>query len=184
MSQAELLQLEHAFNSEISEEEHLKIVSGKTAALISAACQTAGYLALKSDEEVKSLRDFGFNLGLGFQLLDDVLDYSGSTERFGKPKFADLEEGRVTLPLILALQNLPETKRNLCKKLLRSDPLSAEDKDTIYEFIRETNSIQETLERARKYSNLAIKALSQAFDHSTARDQLIGLAQELASRTQ
>src|SRR5205807_10071043 len=101
--EGEILALEQNGRSDLSIEDYFEIVGRKTAALFGACCRIPAYLVDLPDASAASLFDYGFNLGVCFQLIDDLLDFTSSTEVLGKPALSDLKEGKLTLPLLLAL---------------------------------------------------------------------------------
>src|SRR6185503_664164 len=105
MTEGELIQLTLLGNMRISEEQHLDIVRRKTAFLFSASCRIGGILRGASELEKLALADYGLNLGIAFQLIDDLLDFTSDVEKLGKPVLSDLREVKVTLPLIRLLKH-------------------------------------------------------------------------------
>lgn len=107
MTEGELIQLTLLGNMKITEEQHFDIVRRKTAFLFSASCRIGGILRGASELEKVALADYGLNLGIAFQLIDDLLDFTSDVEKLGKPVLSDLREGKVTLPLIRLLRHQP-----------------------------------------------------------------------------
>ena len=114
MTEAEVLQLQLLHDLAISEADYLKIVTGKTAALMSAACRAGALLANASEAVVEALAAFGLNLGIGFQLVDDALDYVAREDRLGKPVGKDFREGKITYPVIHVMRHAVPAD---CKRL-------------------------------------------------------------------
>lgn len=108
MTEGELIQLTLIGNTRITEEQHLEIVMRKTGYLFSASCRVGGIMHGASIEQRKALADYGLNLGIAFQLVDDLLDFTSNIEKLGKPVLSDLREGKVTLPLIRLLRSHPQ----------------------------------------------------------------------------
>ncbi|HKQ76745.1 MAG TPA: polyprenyl synthetase family protein [Blastocatellia bacterium] len=108
MTEGELIQLTLVRNMRITEEQHLEIVSRKTGYLFSASCHVGGILRGANDEERRALADYGLYLGIAFQLVDDLLDFTSDETKLGKPVLSDLREGKVTLPLIRLLRKYPQ----------------------------------------------------------------------------
>lgn len=108
MTEGELIQLTLIGNTRITEEQHLEIVTRKTAYLFSASCKVGGILRGGTPEQRRALADYGLNLGIAFQLVDDLLDFTSNVEKLGKPVLSDLREGKVTLPLIRLLRSQPQ----------------------------------------------------------------------------
>lgn len=117
LSQGELLQEQVIFRPDLSEEEYFRLIELKTSALISSACQIGGVVTGASAEEQACLREFGRLLGLVYQIVDDILDIAGSQDQLGKPVHADLEQGKVTLPLIAALAEATEEERDSTREI-------------------------------------------------------------------
>jgi len=113
MVEAEFLQLRNVQNMEISEEHYFQVLKGKTAALIAAACETGAILAGSTPKMQDALALFGANLGLSFQIIDDLLDYHGDPARTGKAVGNDFQEGKMTLPLIYAMRQSSGTRQAL-----------------------------------------------------------------------
>jgi octaprenyl-diphosphate synthase len=114
MAEAEVLQLQLLHDLSIAEADYLKIVRGKTAALMSAACRAGALLALAPETVAEALTGFGLNLGIGFQLVDDALDYVAREDRLGKPVGKDFREGKITFPVIHVMRHaVPADRRRL-----------------------------------------------------------------------
>src|SRR5262249_48668243 len=107
MTEGELIQLTLVGNTRITEEQHLEIVTRKTGYLFSASCRVGAIMRGASAEQRQALADYGLNLGIAFQLVDDLLDFTSNVEKLGKPVLSDLREGKVTLPLIRLLRSHP-----------------------------------------------------------------------------
>jgi octaprenyl-diphosphate synthase len=103
MTDGELIQLEKTSDISITEEEYLRIASGKTGALFSEACRIGGILGGVSEEQEEAIASYGMNVGIAFQMMDDILDYGADEGELGKKLGKDLEEGKITLPLICLL---------------------------------------------------------------------------------
>jgi octaprenyl-diphosphate synthase len=111
IAEGEVLQLSVAKNMETTEDDYLSVIRAKTAALFSAACEVGPIIAETSKAERNALRSYGINLGLAFQLIDDVLDYGGSASDLGKNVGDDFREGKITLPVVLAYRRGSEAER-------------------------------------------------------------------------
>jgi octaprenyl-diphosphate synthase len=108
MTEGELIQLTLIGNMRITEDQHLDIVSRKTGYLFSASCRVGGIMRGAHEEQRRALADYGLNLGIAFQLVDDLLDFTSDITKLGKPVLSDLREGKVTLPLIRLLKKHPQ----------------------------------------------------------------------------
>src|SRR5574341_2193971 len=121
MTEGEVLQLQLLRDLKISEADYLKIVTGKTAALMSAAARVGALVADAPGPAVEALAAFGLNLGIGFQLVDDALDYIAREERLGKPVGSDFREGKITFPVIHLMRTASQTDRAILEGLARED---------------------------------------------------------------
>src|SRR3954467_9787258 len=110
MTEGELLQLTLLGRTDTSEAQYFDVIARKTAYLFSACCEIGALLGRATAEQQARLRDYGMNLGIAFQLIDDLLDFTSSEDVLGKPAGADLIEGKISLPLILLLQRVPEMR--------------------------------------------------------------------------
>src|SRR5438309_8890644 len=113
MTEGELMQLTLLGRTDISEEQYFDVIARKTAYLFSACCEIGALLGGANLETQTMLRDYGMNLGIAFQLVDDLLDFTGNEEALGKPAGADLLEGKISLPLIFLLQGEPERRADV-----------------------------------------------------------------------
>jgi octaprenyl-diphosphate synthase len=120
LAQSEILQLLSCHNATIDEAYCLKIIRGKTGTLFSIAAEQAAILSHRSETDISAMANYGLHLGIAFQLVDDALDYSGSTVRLGKRQGDDLAEGKPTLPLIYALQHANAEQVQLIQKAISS----------------------------------------------------------------
>ncbi len=118
MSEGEVFQLMKCGDVKMTEEEYLTIIEKKTAVLISAACACGAILGSASEEQISALTQFGRNIGMAFQITDDTLDYMAKEKEFGKSIGKDLEEGKITLPLIYALKQCTAKERKIIKELI------------------------------------------------------------------
>jgi octaprenyl-diphosphate synthase len=158
MTEGELIQLTVLGNSHLSEGEYFDILRRKTAYLFSACCEIGAILGGAGLDQRAALRDFGLNLGIAFQLADDLLDFTSSTDELGKSVGADLIEGKLTLPLILLREADRNSKPILEDVMYRgSYPVGAQE--ILSERLRATGALEKTRERALDYAALAIKNL-------------------------
>src|SRR5215203_4983599 len=158
MTEGELIQLTMLGRSDISEDEYFDILRRKTAFLFSACCEIGAILGGASTEEQVALRDYGMNLGIAFQLADDVLDFIADEDVLGKAAGADLLEGKLTLPLILLVEKSPEFRKELEKIMLDGD-YSTVSREVLLEKLETVQTIEETRRRAYTYAEKARKNL-------------------------
>lgn len=138
-------------NFELSEKEYLEIIMKKTASLFGASCAIGGLLAKVNQEELHLISDFGSYLGLAFQITDDILDYLGDEKILGKPTFSDLNEGRITLPIIHSLSQNGHPCREKIIKLAQTRPLGEKERQEILIFLTETNSFNYSFDKAKEF---------------------------------
>jgi octaprenyl-diphosphate synthase len=180
LAQAEISQLVNCHNPELTEVECLNIIAGKTGVLFSIAAAQPAILAGCDDREVTAMTNYGLNLGIAFQLIDDALDYVGSIARIGKDKGDDLAEGKPTLPLIYALQQANKKQAQLIRKALTQG--NRKYLNEIIQIIEDTHAIPYTYAKAQRYITQSITDLKIIPD-SKYRDALIKLAEFVINRT-
>lgn len=161
MSESELFQLDFLWKPDISHENYEKIVYGKTAKLFEASLQAAGFLKQSPESLVCLLGEFGKNLGFVFQIADDCLDYSAQSDVLGKPVANDLLEGKVTLPLIYALETKNPNLNALVAKIIENGQASAEEKRKLIDFVHESGGLKQALQKAEDYAQLALDQLEK-----------------------
>jgi octaprenyl-diphosphate synthase len=181
MVEGELIQLTFNGNMEITEEQHLDISTRKTAFLFSACAQLGGILGPASQEEVELLRLYGLNLGLAFQLVDDVLDLTSDESTLGKPVGNDLKEGKLTLPLIYLMRDGEPRHRELVRNVLRENTADDKLRDEILNLVREYRTGERVLDKAREYAQQAIACL-QVFPDGDARSALMAIPRYIVQR--
>jgi octaprenyl-diphosphate synthase len=181
MIEGELYQLTKAGDATITEDEHLEIIRRKTAFLFSGCAEIGAALGGARPEQRAALRDYGFDLGIAFQIVDDVLDYMADAAALGKPLGGDLREGKVTLPIILLLRGRPEA-RYLIQAVIAEGEVTTEQWRIIQDLLRRHGAIDATFERAVTYAARAKQHLLGAFPASSERDGLIALADYVVSR--
>jgi octaprenyl-diphosphate synthase len=120
MTEGEVLQLSRSFDPDVSESTYMEVIGRKTASLLAAAAESGAILGGVTRAERRGVRDYGWELGLAFQLVDDALDYRSTGERLGKPALQDASEGKVTLPLLTALKRCSVGERDTIGSILKS----------------------------------------------------------------
>ncbi len=182
MIEGELYQLTKNGDAGISEDEHFDIMRRKTAYLFGGCAQIGGLLGKVSTEQEQALREYGFNLGITFQLVDDLLDFTGDAERVGKPVGSDLREGKVTLPLIhLQRQETDGAGSRIIREVIASRKVTDDQWRELLACLRDHASIDYAYRRAVEYADRAKKHL-YAFPPSPERDALIALPDYVLSR--
>lgn len=183
MSESELLQLEHVYDFNIDESTYIKILLGKTATLIGTACKCAGLLAGSTEGQLECLEDFGLKIGTAFQLIDDALDFLGEGQSLGKKSRIDLQEGKVTLPVILLRDFLQEDEKQTLKSLAVQGTFSVNEIEQIAFFVNKYGTAELTLQRAQDMTVAALEKLHSVFPPSPQRADLENLASFLSFRT-
>jgi heptaprenyl diphosphate synthase len=165
----ELLQLTSRRDYDQSLEEYHRKIARKTAALVETCCYCGAVVAHLDEAHTEALRQYGFLIGMAFQIADDVLDYTATAAELGKPVGADLRQGTVTLPLMLALRDSPVAPA--LRALLAKDELSDADCETVVHLVRESGAIERTEAQAHDFAQRA-RAQLAIFETSPARTTL------------
>jgi|TARA_R110002049_G_scaffold68113_2_gene176703 octaprenyl-diphosphate synthase len=173
IAEGEVFQLMNCKNPDVSEEAYFEVIKNKTAMLFQAASHSAAILAEADTETCETLKNFGLELGLAFQLVDDMLDYVGDADTMGKNIGDDLAEGKPTLPLIYAMKNGTETERKLIRKAIRSGDTS--QLDAVCSAVVNSGALKYTEDAAKKCYEKACHSLTQLPD-SVYKEALFGLA--------
>ena len=183
MIEAEFLQMQTAADKFLSEENYFDILRGKTGALIATACLSGGVYEQGADEEqLTALNLYGNGLGLAFQVVDDLLDYLGDSSKTGKAVGNDFVEGKMTLPLIHALNEAPEKEKNVLLDLLARPPEErAAHIDQARAFIEKYQGFSYSRDMAQTLVETAVEALD-IFPDSQAKDILMALSQYVLTR--
>ncbi|NTU60231.1 MAG: polyprenyl synthetase family protein [Deltaproteobacteria bacterium] len=181
MAEGEVLQLLKTCDLGISEDEYLQVVINKTAVLIAAACRIGGILGEVSEEKLEALQDFGMEVGIAFQLMDDCLDYVSDREQFGKAVGADLEEGKITLPLIHAMRRCTPEERARVEAVVEAETLEQDDLEAVLALLARYEGIEFTRDQARRRIETAKDRLS-VFPPSPEREALHTVADYVVSR--
>jgi octaprenyl-diphosphate synthase len=181
MSEGEVFQLMKCGDVKMTEEEYLTIIEKKTAVLISAACACGAILGSASEEQISALTQFGRNIGMAFQMTDDTLDYMAKEKEFGKSIGKDLEEGKITLPLIYALKKCTAKERKIIKELMVRKKASQKAVRQILGFIQKYNGIDYSLKCAENFISDA-KARLNLFPECVEINQLHAVAEYILSR--
>ncbi len=159
----------------ITEAQYLEIVEAKTAVLFGACCRIGAILGLASPEEEEALAAYGLNLGKTFQIIDDLLDFTGDARVLGKPTLSDLAEGRITLPLIRALGSDGRAGRQRIKALVGRKDVAADERRGLVDSLAAGGAFDYATVRAREFAEKALEAITR-FPDSEARETLIRLS--------
>jgi len=173
IAEGEVMQLAQTHNEALTEQHYFNIISAKTATLFSAAAQLAPILVDRPATEIAACGRFGYHLGIAFQLTDDALDYQSKQDDTGKTPLKDLQEGKLTLPLIYTLQQVNETDKEFLISMIKSH--DARQLDKVQRLITENDAIRTTYDAACKQSKCAVDALKE-LPQSVTYDSLVALA--------
>lgn len=160
IAEGEVMQLVAAKNLDTTEDEHFAVIKAKTAALFCAAAEVGPIVAGASKTDRAALRSFGMNLGLAFQLIDDALDYGGSTKDLGKNVGDDFREGKVTLPVILAYRRGTAAEREFWKQAIEDSKADDAGLEKAIGLMTRHGAIADTIGRARHFGEIARDALA------------------------
>ncbi len=181
MSEGEVFQLTKCGDVNMNQEDYLSIIEKKTAVLISASCAAGAILGGAQQDKVDALAKFGMNAGMAFQITDDVLDYMAKGKDFGKSIGKDLEEGKMTLPLIFTLSKSNEEEKSIIREIIKRKKGSQKAAREITTLIKKYNAIDSSFQIATGYINEA-KAQLNVFDNSHEKKQLMAVAEYILSR--
>jgi octaprenyl-diphosphate synthase len=159
ISEGEVLQLVTSNDTETSEQAYLEVIRCKTAALFAAACRIGAVVADRPKVEEEALDSFGLNLGIAFQLIDDVLDYSAKQAELGKSIGDDFQEGKITLPVVLAFRRGDTDERSFWRRTLEALEHREGDLDHAVGLMTKHGALRDTVARAGHYGAIARDAL-------------------------
>ncbi len=177
----ELEQLKRCYDFSITEQDYFDIVKKKTAALMSFCCRIGAFSSGMSKSEIRSLADYGLNLGIVFQIVDDCLDFVGTEEKIGKSLRSDICGGKPTLPLIYALTLANKKDRAWIKKSLKSRQIDNTKAKRIAGIVQRSAGIEHSLRKAEEYKNISKRNL-ESFKRSKYRDALSALTDYVVQR--
>ena len=175
ITQGEVLQLSAISNIDITMDDYIEIITSKTAALFAAACEVGPVLAGVSEEQAKAMRDYGLNMGIAFQIADDALDYSSDTTTLGKVVGDDFREGKMTAPILIALQNADDKEQAFWTRTIGEKKQNENDLKAAQDILNKYNSIQASLDLAEDYATKAQLALEKV-PNTSLRSLLSDLA--------
>jgi octaprenyl-diphosphate synthase len=180
MVEGQFLEMSHTQDWGVTQENYLEIITAKTAVLMSAACSFGALLA-EEPEMAEHLGEFGLNLGIAFQLMDDILDYTSSEEEFGKPVGKDLREGKITLPLIYFLAECSKAEADKLQDLFKNREANDEDYKRLIAMVRAGEAVQKVHTKTKAYVERAVSFLDPLPENPAKRD-LLGLAGYILTR--
>jgi octaprenyl-diphosphate synthase len=180
MSEGELLQIKKTRKLDIDEETYFRIINDKTASLLSTCCEIGAAAVTTNETDRKKLREFGTNLGIAFQIKDDILDYVGAKSLIGKPIGGDIKERKITLPLLYSLKKADPSESKNIIKLLKSNNRKERVSEVI-DFVKKYDGINYSERIARDYAEKAKSCISD-FTESEAKKSLLQLVNFVVDR--
>ena len=181
IAEGEVMQLRSANNLATTQDDYMRVVTAKTATLFSSATEAGATLAAASTASVAAMHDYGHNLGIAFQLIDDALDYSGRQAQMGKSVGDDFREAKVTLPVILAYARADDEGCRFWERTIQTGPQHEVDLARAIAYVEQTGGIADTRAMAERYVEAACAALS-IFPRSELRETLIDVAHSSVGR--
>jgi len=181
IAEGEVDQLTAQRQIETSEDRYLSIIGAKTAALFAAACRIAAVVAERPEADERALDDYGRNLGIAFQLVDDAIDYDSDADTMGKGRGDDFCEGKMTLPVILAYARGTEAERKFWRDAISGHRTSEADLGEAIRLLRSHDAVTATRDRARHFADRAIDAIA-GFPASAAKAAMTEAAQFAVAR--
>ena len=159
IAEGEVMQLMTSNDTETSEEAYLNVIRAKTATLFAAAASVGAVVAERPEAEEQALECFGMNLGIAFQLIDDVLDYAAEEKALGKTIGDDFREGKITLPVVLAWRRGNDEERLFWRRTLENLNQTEQDMARAIDLMKKHNTLKDTVDRARHYGAIARDSL-------------------------
>ncbi len=181
IAEGEVLQLAHQRDLELTPDGYRQVIEAKTATLFAAACEIGAVVADRPDADRQALRTYGMELGLAFQIADDVLDYAAAKERLGKTGGDDFREGKLTLPVVLAYQRADGPARQFWERTIGEGTLQDGDLEEALAHMLRAGVLDDCLVMARDHAARAAEALEPRFAGELA-DMLIAAARYAAER--
>lgn len=181
MVEGELMQLTYLGNAAIGEDEAIELAFHKTACLFAGCMQLAALLGQQPEEKERLLSEYGKCLGLAFQVVDDLLDFTSSPDKLGKPVVSDLREGKVTLPLIYALARCRPEERRAVEAVARERDFTAATPEEVIALLRRYGALETTRQKAAELACKA-KACLQSFPDSPTKQALLALPDLIVNR--
>ncbi len=179
IAESEIVQSSHEFDPTVTQEICEKIIEGKTAKIIEAAAMVGSYLGKGSEEQVQMLGRYGLNLGMAFQIVDDILDIDGNESQLGKSKGVDFIDGKPTLPLMFAMQD-SRYKEELARTFVKKKKTKREVEEAL-QLVRKTDAIARSRKVAVEFKAKALHSLEGLAD-SVYKQSLIQLAGMVVDR--
>lgn len=183
MIEGELMEEDAQSRIDLTEEEYLEIVKRKTAVLFSACCTVAAIISNCSEQKVKAMQNYGQNLGIAFQLADDLLDFTADEKTLGKPVASDLKEGRLTLPVIYLLRLGDAKHKKLVSSIIEGKEINSKSLNEVIKIVMENGVINRARQKALAYAREAKSSIT-SFKDSLYKEALLNVSDLIVYRTQ
>ncbi len=161
IAEGEIMQLTTCNNLDTTVEKYMEVIEAKTAALFSAACKTGAIIADCTEQEKQDMHDYGLNLGISFQIMDDSLDYNADQEKLGKSIGDDFKEGKMTLPVILAYQESNPEEKEFWQRVIKDSKQESSDFEIALAIINKYNILDKCQNYSLKYHNKALNNINK-----------------------
>ena len=178
--EGEIAQIEDKYNLDQALWDYLRRIKRKTALLIATSCKLGAIAAGVNEYEANKLYEYGYNIGMSFQIIDDILDFTATEKELGKPTGSDLYQGHVTLPIFYAMQDL-EFKRKLKDLFVKREEMDMNELNELIQELKKTNAIEKSYELSNNYLNKALEALN-CLPESKFKKTLEVIAQVIGKR--
>jgi octaprenyl-diphosphate synthase len=182
IAEGEVMQLAAAKNTATTEDEYLMVIRAKTAELFAAACEVGPAITGRPKAEQAACRSYGMNLGIAFQLVDDALDYGGTSAKLGKNIGDDFRDGKITLPVVLSFRRGSEHERDFWRRTLEQGDAQDGDLSTAISLMSKHRALEDTIKRARHYGAIAKDALA-LFPDSPMKEALAETVEFVIARS-
>jgi len=180
MSEGELLGVERSKDYWMEEDTYFRLIADKTASLLAAACQLGAVATSDDERDIEAMREFGENLGVAFQIKDDLLDILGKEKKTGKPLGSDIRDNKITLPLIYALKNATRGEARRIIRLIKK-PRKKDNVKEIIAFVEEKGGIDYAMQKANEYSEVAVRSLER-YPDTPYKNSLLKLVEFITIR--
>jgi octaprenyl-diphosphate synthase len=186
MIEGELIQNDCLYNPGTTRKDYFEIQERKTALLFAGCTESAAVMAERPEPDCVALRTYGLEIGRAFQLVDDLLDYTGTSEQLGKPALSDLREGKLTLPMLTLLERASGEAEPIVRRIWEAgeaSPIEAADETRLRDLIVRHDALSETRELAEKASKAAVAALAGVNGETAIKKLLMGIPEILLDRS-
>jgi octaprenyl-diphosphate synthase len=187
MIEGELIQNDVLYRLDTSRKDYFDIQERKTALLFGGCTESGAVMSARGPEDCAAMQTFGLEVGRAFQLVDDLLDYTATSDQLGKPAFSDLREGKLTLPMLTLLAKAPEAARPLVERVWEAGeaaPVEPEIEAALRDLLARHEALAETRELAARASNAAVRAIQGLAGDPATKALLLEIPNALLSRSQ